>query len=301
MLYDVAVIGAGIAGMTAAIYARRAGKSVVVFEKESIGGQISLSPKVENYPGFKEISGLELSESIFEQASALGAELEVDEVVSIEKEDGLFTLNCNYCTHRAKAVVIACGLKHRKLEAASAYEGRGVSYCAVCDGSFYKGKTVAVVGGGNTAVTEAIYLSDICEKVFLIHRRSGYRAETAVMERLRSKANIERLEFKTVEAVSGEKKVESLTLKDTRDGQLSSIDVDGLFVALGHIPQNAAFSGLMELDEYGFAVVDESCSAPTPGVFAAGDCRKKAVRQLTTAAADGACAGIAAANYIDGL
>ncbi len=301
MVYDVAVIGAGIAGMTAAIYARRAGKTVILFEKESIGGQIALSPKVENYPGFKDISGLDLANNVFEQAMALGAELEVDEVKSIERAEGFFRIVSNYGAHDAKAVVIATGLKHRKLDPVTKLEGQGVSYCAVCDGMFYKGKTVAVVGGGNTAVSEAIYLADICEKVYLIHRRTGYRAEKAVMERLYSKANIVRLENRVVSEAEKADGGVSLTLASTVGEADEKLAVDGVFVALGHIPQNSAFAALINIDEYGFAASDESCLTRTPGVFVAGDCRQKAVRQLTTAAADGAAAGLAAAKYIDGL
>lgn len=301
MVYDVAVIGAGIAGMTAAIYARRAGKTVILFEKESIGGQIALSPKVENYPGFKDISGLDLANNVFEQAMALGAELEVDEVKSIERAEGFFRIVSNYGAHDAKAVVIATGLKHRKLDPVTKLEGQGVSYCAVCDGMFYKGKTVAVVGGGNTAVSEAIYLADICEKVYLIHRRTGYRAEKAVMERLYSKANIVRLENRVVSEAEKADGGVSLTLASTVGEADAKLAVDGVFVALGHIPQNSAFAALINIDEYGFAASDESCLTRTPGVFVAGDCRQKAVRQLTTAAADGAAAGLAAAKYIDGL
>lgn len=301
MLYDVAVIGAGIAGMTAAIYALRAGKSVVMFEKESIGGQIALSPKVENYPGFAAVSGLDLSDGIFNQALSLGAALEVDEVLEVIPKNGIFGLRCAYGEHEARAVVLATGLKHRKLEAAQSFEGRGVSYCAVCDGMFYKGKTVAVVGGGNTAVSEAIYLADICDKVYLIHRRTGYRAEKAVMDRFLAKENIIRLENKVVENVTGDKTADTLVLKDTLDGSLSELHVDGLFVALGHVPQSAAFEGLVDIDGDGFMLADESCKTKTPGLFIAGDCRRKAVRQLTTAAADGACAGLAAAKYVDGL
>ncbi|MCR5809369.1 MAG: FAD-dependent oxidoreductase [Clostridiales bacterium] len=301
MTYDVAVVGAGIAGMTAAIYALRAGKSVLLIEKESVGGQITLSPKVENYPGFTEISGLDLADGVFNQALSLGAALEVDEVKSVTKEGGVFRLVCGYSEHEAKSVVIATGLRHRRLDAAAPFEGQGVSYCAVCDGAFYRGKTVAVVGGGNTAVSEAIYLADICEKVCLIHRRTGYRAEKAVMDRFLAKPNIERHENKTVEAVSGEAGNLVLTLKDTQDGSTSELAVSGLFVALGHIPANGVFAELCELDESGFVAADETCMTKTPGLFAAGDCRRKAVRQLTTAAADGAVAGLAAAKYVDGL
>ncbi|MBO4563556.1 MAG: FAD-dependent oxidoreductase [Clostridia bacterium] len=301
MVCDVAVVGAGIAGMTAAIYALRAGRSVVIFEKESIGGQIALSPKVENYPGFTEISGLELSDNVFNQALGLGAQLEVDEVKSVERTSAGFRIVCGYGEHEAKAVVIASGLKHRRLEAAAPFEGAGVSYCAVCDGMFYKGKTVAVVGGGNTAVSEALYLADICEKVYLIHRRSGYRAEKAVMDRLYAKENIIRLESRTVEAVEQADGGLMLTLRNVAENANESLPVAGLFVALGHIPQNTAFADLIELDESGFAASGEDCLTKTPGVFVAGDCRMKAVRQLTTAAADGANAGLAAAKFIDGL
>ena len=301
MLYDIAVVGAGIAGMTAAIYAKRAGKSVVMIEKEAVGGQITLSPRVENYPGYREISGLELADGIFAQAMGLGVNLEVDEVKSIEKLDGVFRLTCAYTEVEAKAVIIATGLKHRRLEAAAAFEGEGVSYCAVCDGNFYRGKTVAVVGGGNTAVSEALYLADICEKVYLIHRRTGYRAEKAVMDRLLANGKIVRLENKVVSSMENADGGKLLHLKDTQGGPDTDVAVSGLFIALGHIPQNDAFRGLLELDDTGFARADESCITLTPGVFVAGDCRAKAVRQLTTAAADGAVAGIAASGYVDGL
>ena len=300
-MYDIAVIGAGIAGMTAAIYAARAGRKVVLIEKETVGGQITLSPRVENYPGYKEISGLDLSDRIFEQVLGLGVYLEVDEVRSVERTDAGFKLTCGYTVIDAKAVIIATGLKHRRLEAAAPFEGEGVSYCAVCDGMFYKGKTVAVVGGGNTAVSEALYLSDICEKVYLIHRRSGYRAEKAVMDRLYLKANIERLENKVISSMENTDGGKLLHLTDTQDGGSTDVFAAGLFVALGHIPQNDAFRELIELDEAGFVKAGEDTMTRTPGIFAAGDCRVKSVRQLTTAASDGAAAGLAASAYIDKL
>ena len=300
MLYDVAIIGAGIAGMTAAIYAARAGKSVLLIEKESVGGQIALSPRVENYPGFSEISGLDLADNVFSQALGLGAVLEVDEVRSVEKRDGVFRIVCGYGEHEAISVIAAAGLKHRRLDAAAGFEGEGVSYCAVCDGMFYKGKTVAVIGGGNTAVSEALYLSDICEKVCLVHRRTGYRAEKAVMDRLYAKANIERFENKVVDSIENVPGGKRLNLRDTLGGEGASLEVAGVFVALGHIPQNDPVADLIDLDEAGFAKADESLVTRTPGLFVAGDCRTKAVRQLTTAAADGAAAGLAACNYVDG-
>ncbi|MCR5611414.1 MAG: FAD-dependent oxidoreductase [Clostridiales bacterium] len=298
---DIAIIGAGIAGMTAAIYAARAGKSVVMIEKEAVGGQITLSPRVENYPGFKEISGLDLADNVFNQALSLGVNLDVDEVRSIEKTDEGFKLTGSYTEHTAKAVVIATGLKHRRLEAAAAFEGEGVSYCAVCDGMFYRGKTVAVVGGGNTAVSDALYLADICEKVYLIHRRSGYRAEKAVLDRLLANEKIIRLENKVIDSMENADGGKLLHLKDTQGGADTDVAVAGLFVALGHIPQNDAFKDLVDLDEFGFVRAGEELLTKTPGIFVAGDCREKTVRQLTTAASDGASAGLAAAKYIDNL
>lgn len=301
MNYDVIIVGAGIAGMTAAIYAKRAGRSVLLIEKESIGGQITLSHRVENYPGHEAISGLDLADKLMQQAMELGAQLEVDEVKSVKKTDAGFEVECGYASHTAKALICATGLRHRRLEAAENYKGSGVSYCAVCDGAFYRGKDVAVVGGGNTAVSEAIYLADICRTVYLVHRRTGYRAEKAVMDKLLAKENVVRMENYTVGELYGEQTLEGLKLNSTVGGEDGDIKVSGLFVALGHIPQNEVFADLMELDENGFAIADESCTTKTPGLFAAGDCRKKKVRQLTTAAADGAVAGLAAAEYADGL
>ena len=301
MIYDVAVIGAGIAGMTAAVYALRAGKTVLVIEKESIGGQITLSHRVENYPGHKALSGMELADPLMQQVMELGAEIEVDEVKSVKHENGVFTVECGYSVFTSRSLICATGLKHRRLEAAEGFTGGGVSYCAVCDGAFYRGKDVAVVGGGNTAVSEALYLSEICRTVYLVHRRTGYRAEKAEMEKLLAKQNIIRLENYTVEGLIGTDQLEGLTIKNTVDGSIREVKADGLFVALGHIPQNEVFAGLIDLDENGFCIADESCTTKTPGLFVAGDCRRKAVRQLTTAAADGAVAGLAAAKYIEDL
>ena len=301
MTHDIIIVGAGIAGMTAAIYARRAGRTVLLIEKESIGGQITLSNRVENYPGHEAISGLDLADKLMQQVIELGAQLEVDEVKSVTKTEEGFEVVCGYSKYSSKAVICAAGLRHRRLEAADGYKGSGVSYCAVCDGAFYRGKDVAVVGGGNTAVSEAIYLADICRTVYLVHRRTGYRAEKAVMEKMLSKENIIRLENYTVGSLYGDPALEGLKLDSTVGGEEKDIKVSGLFVALGHIPQNEVFKELMELDDNGFAVSDESCKTRTPGLFVAGDCRNKKVRQLTTAAADGAVAGLAAAEYADGL
>ncbi len=301
MVYDVIIIGAGIAGMTAAVYARRAGKTVLIIEKESIGGQITLSHRVENFPGFSAISGLDLADKLMQQATELGAALEVDEVKSVERTEEGFAVKCAYSDFTGRALICATGLRHRRLEAAEAFSGSGVSYCAVCDGAFYRGRDVAVVGGGNTAVSEAIYLADICRTVYLIHRRSGYRADRAELDKLNAKQNVKKLENYVIDSLEGEGALSALKLENTQDGSEMRVEVAGLFVALGHIPQNELFAPFMELDENGFALADESCKTKTPGLFVAGDCRKKAVRQLTTAASDGAVAGLAAASYIDGL
>ncbi len=300
-MHDIIIIGAGIAGMTAAVYARRAGRSVLLIEKESIGGQITLSHRVENYPGHEAISGLDLADKLIQQVLGLGAELEVDEVKSVSREDGVFRVECGFSTFTSKALIAATGLKHRRLEAAEGYTGGGVSYCAVCDGAFYRGRDVAVVGGGNTAVSEALYLADICRTVYLIHRRSGYRADRAELDRLFAKPNIVRLENCTVDGINGGDELEGLKLLSTVDGSSKELEVAGLFVALGHIPQNELFASLAELDESGFFTADETCATNTPGFFTAGDCRRKKVRQLTTAASDGAVAGLAAAEFVDGL
>ncbi len=302
MLYNTVIIGAGIAGLTASVYLRRAAKTVLLIEGNSPGGQITLSPNVENYPAVSAISGAELAERIVGQAESLGANIEYDTVISVEKtSDGIFLIKTEYGEFASQTVIIATGLKHRQLEAAGAdrFKGGGISYCAVCDGSFFRGLDVAVIGGGNTALSEAIYLADICKNVYLVHRRDAYRAESAVVERMKAKSNIVRVENSVVASVNGTLRVESVTVKSVLDGSLRDIPVCGIFVALGHIPLNKPFENITRLDGEGFIAADESCTTDTDGVFVAGDCRTKSVRQLTTAAADGAVAALAAAKYID--
>ncbi len=301
MQYDAIIIGAGIAGLTASIYLRRAGKTALVIEKESFGGQITLSPEVENFPSISTISGVELADRLVAQATALGVEFEIDAVTSVSKSDDAFTVKTEYGEFTSKAAIIATGLKHRRLDidGASKFESGGVSYCAVCDGAFYRGKDVAVIGGGNTALTEAIYLASIANTVYLVHRRGSYRAESAVVDRMAALNNIVQVKDSVPVAIHGSTGVETLTVRNVRDGRLCDLPVNGIFVALGHVPVNGIFEELTQLDEHGFIIADERCSTDTAGLFVAGDCRTKSVRQLTTAAADGAVAGIAAAEYID--
>ena len=279
-MHDIIVIGGGPAGLTAALYALRAGKSVLVIEKSTFGGQITWSPKVENFPGIPSVSGAELGDKFTAQALDQGAELELDEVTSVELDGDIKRVKTDFGgTFEAKALIIASGARPRTLGIPGEEElmGAGVCFCAVCDGAFYKGREVAVNGGGNSALQDALLLSDTCSKVYLIHRRDTFRGEA-----------------KLVEELTGNK------ISDA-DGNEREIAVDGLFVAIGHAPDNGIFSQLMDLDDGGYADSDESCCTKTPGVFVAGDCRKKTVRQLTTAAADGSAAALAACRYIDAL
>ena len=292
---DILIVGAGCAGLTAAIYAARAGKSVTILENEGIGGQISTSPRVENYPGVKSISGIEFSDRLFDQACDLGVELQLARAESVEKAEGGFTVKTEFGDYTAKAVILATGCKHRRLGLAEEerFAGKGVSYCAVCDGAFYKGRTVAVVGGGSAALQNALMLSAICEKVYLIHRRDAYRAEEKLVDQINATANIEPVLNAKVRQLNGTDKLESVTVTQN-DRETAELAIDGLFVSIGQQADNAAFSSLVALDESGYIIAGEDCKTSCEGVFAAGDCRTKQIRQLTTAAADGAVAALAA-------
>ncbi|MBO4972225.1 MAG: FAD-dependent oxidoreductase [Clostridia bacterium] len=302
-MYDIIIIGAGPAGLTAAIYASRAMKSVLIIEKEGFGGQIVLSPGVENYPGVQgSINGADLANTLVEKAIEFGAITEFDEIVGIESIDGGFMCHGYYGHYAGKAVIIAAGAHHRKLglESEERLTGRGVSYCAVCDGAFFKGKPVAVIGGGSTALADALLLSDLAKKVYLIHRRDEFRGEAHVVERLRKKENVEFVLNAVPEEFVGESKLEALKVK-FKDGSERTLEVSGAFVAIGQTPSISEFKGMIELDESGYALSAEDCLTRTPGIFVAGDCRRKAVRQLTTATADGTVAALAACDYVDNL
>ncbi len=303
-MYDIIIIGAGPAGLTAAVYALRAGKTVLLIEKETFGGQITLSPHVENYPFTKPMSGTELADILANQVMELGADVEVDSVNAVlPQADGSFTVKTDYGEFASRAVIIATGLRHRRLgvPGEDRFIGRGESFCAVCDGAFYKGRDVAVVGGGNTAVQDAIYLSKLASKVYLIHRRDEFRAEKHVVKGLSACPNVELVLSSVPVSLNGEMKLASITVHNKVTGEDRVLDVDGVFAAVGQEPNNGAFAGLVPLDASGFIIADESCRTPHPGVFVAGDCRTKAVRQLVTAGADGGVAAIAACEYIDSL
>ncbi|MBQ5389320.1 MAG: thioredoxin-disulfide reductase [Clostridia bacterium] len=298
-MYDIAIIGAGPAGMSAAIYARRAGLAVVIFEGEMCGGQMAYTPEVENYPGFARISGAELAYSMREQMLSLGAELVEAAVSSITAENG-YTLTAGKETYTAKALIIANGAKRRKLgiPGEEQYSGRGVSYCAVCDGMFFRGKTVAVIGGGNTALEDALYLAGICEKVYLIHRRDEFRAQKHLTERVLAMGNIEILYSAVPTEIRGEMRVNALAVQ-AADGE-RVLDTSAVFVAIGLLPENEMFTGLVEL-ENGYICAGEDTHTSRAGVFAAGDTRTKTLRQVVTAAADGAMAATEAEKYLQSV
>ena len=297
---DIIIVGAGPAGLSAAIYARRAGMNTVVYEAESYGGQIINTPEIENYPAIAKISGFDFADGLYKQAEALGAEIKFDKVTEIRPVEGGFEVATEYSgTETCKAVVLAVGAKNRHMGIAREEEltGKGVSYCATCDGAFYKGKTVAVTGGGNTAVEDAIYLCGMAEKVYLVHRRNEFRAEETLVNAAKA---IENLEFVTpyvVKELKGEPKLSSVVLENREDGSEKELTVDGLFVAIGQEPATASFKDLVTLSG-GYIEAGEDCRTNVPGIFAAGDGRTKKVRQLTTACADGAVAALAAVDFI---
>ncbi len=303
-MYDIIIVGAGPAGLTAAIYARRANKSVLILEKGAFGGQITFSPKVENYPGFESVSGSELADKLVEQTLGQGAEVEIETVTGIEdKGDYKIVLTEDGNTYEAKAVIIAAGARHRHLGLPNeeTHIGEGISFCAVCDGAFYKDKTVALVGGGISALQEAILLSETSKKVYVIQNLDFLTGEQQLQDVLAKRSNVEVLLGTVVAALPESIPLSSVTLRRVADGSEYALAIDGLFVAIGLVPENEASAGVAVLDEWGYIAAGEDCLTDTPGVFVAGDCRRKAVRQVTTATGDGAVAAIAACRYIDSL
>ncbi len=300
-MYDIIIVGAGPAGMTAAIYARRAAKTVLVLEAVTFGGQILKTPDIENYPVEAHISGFEFSNKVYEQAKGLGAEFVFEKAVEIVDEGDTKTVVTPKNRYQAKAVILATGSENRKLglEGEDRLVGRGVSYCATCDGNFYRNKTVAVVGGGNTALEDALYLSDLAQKVYLIHRRDSFRGDDTNAARLKEKANVEIIYNANVTGLIAEKRLKAIEVTDKLDGSTRQIELNGLFIAVGRVPENQNFASLVQLDDVGYAASGEDCHTRTPGVFVAGDNRAKALRQLVTATADGAMAATEAVKYVN--
>ena len=301
-MYDIIIIGAGPAGLTAAIYARRASKKVLVLEAKSYGGQIINTLDIENYPVEAHISGFDFATKLYNQAKDLGADIMFEKVIDIKDNGNIKEIITEKNTYDTKAVIIATGSENRKLGLKNEDElvGKGISYCATCDGAFYKDKTVAVVGGGNTALEDALYLSDIASKVYLIHRRDEFRAEESTINRVKEKDNIEFIYNSNVTKLNAEEKLNSVEVTN-KDGAIKTIDIDGLFVAVGRIPENQNFAKLIELDEFGYVKAKEDCHTNVEGIFVAGDNRIKEVRQLVTATSDGAIAAINAVKYINNL
>ena len=300
-MYDIIIIGGGPAGLTAALYACRANKKTLVIEKETFGGQITFSPKVENIPGFISLTGNEFAEKLVEQVLEQGADVESCEALEI-RDGEVKTVVTDDGEYQGKTVIIATGAKHRMLgiDGEERFVGEGISFCAVCDGAFYKDKTVAVVGGGNSALQEAILLADTANKVYVVQNLDFFTGEKKLVDQLERLGNIEIILGVTVDSFVGDNELEGVVIKNSA-GETRSLEIDGLFVAIGLIPQNDAFKNVVTLDGRGYAEVDESCEAETNGIFVAGDCRTKKIRQVTTAAADGAIAALAACDYIDGL
>lgn len=297
-MYDIVIIGAGPAGMTAAIYARRANKTVLIIEAKTYGGQIVNALDIENYPTAEHISGFDFATKMYEQVKKMDAEVVFTTAKKINNLGVVKEIVTDDGTYTAKTVIIATGLENRPLGLGEEKMiGRGISYCATCDGAFYKGKTVAVVGGGNTALSDVLVLADLAEKVYLIHRRTEFRGEAKLVEQVKNRANVELVLDSEVEKLEGEKRLEAVEVKNKND-EVRRILVDGLFVAVGQMPKNENFADVIEVDEAGYILADESCETNVAGIFVAGDNRKKEVRQLVTATSDGAVAALKAVQYL---
>ena len=302
-MHDIIIVGGGPAGLTAAIYGLRAGKTVLVIEKGGFGGQIAFSPKVENIPGFQQIGGAEFADKLTEQAMALGAEVELEKVVSVKKKGETFVVETEEgSAFEGRTVILALGVKHRMLGLPGEEElvGSGISFCAVCDGAFYAGQNVAMIGGGNSALQEALLLSEVCNKVTIVQNLADFTGEKKLADALLEKENVEVL-FSTVvagyEAEGGT--LTGLRLRSEVTGEESHIAVDGAFLAVGLQPENEPFAQLAKLNDWGYFDSGEDCCTATPGLFVAGDCRSKRIRQVVTAAGDGAIAAMAACRYLD--
>lgn len=295
-MYDIIIIGAGIAGLTSAIYSLRANKKVLVLEKKCYGGQIIKSTNVENYPGYSNISGYDLMTNIYNKVIDLGGQIKYEEVIEITKDKKVITTKNNYST---KAIIIATGVSEKKLDLTNEKNliGKGVSYCATCDGNFYRNKNVAVIGSGNSALEDALYLSDICSKIYFIHRREEFRGDNKYVELLKQKDNITIIYNSIITKINGENNLTSIDINNNSTKEESNLLVDGLFIDIGRAPDNQIFKSLIELNEIGY-IISNDCTTNIEGIFVAGDARTKELRQLITAASDGAIASTKAIKYI---
>ncbi len=297
-MYDIIIIGAGPAGMTAGLYVAQARKKVLILEKEAYGGQILKTDKVKNYPGFKEITGFEFSNNLYNQLTDLNVEIKIDEVIEIISNENYKEIKTKKGNYTAKSVIIAAGAKNRKLNLNNEDKliGKGVSYCTTCDGMFFKNKIVAIYGGGNSAIDGAIYLSDICDKVYLIYRQKDFKMNGENINKLKNTKNIECIFNTNIVDLIGDNKLESIMLKEN-DTEYN-LKVDGLFIEIGYVPVSEICKNLIETDSKGYIIANEDCKTNIEGIFAAGDIRIKDVRQLTTACSDGTTAALNACKYL---
>ena len=301
-MHDIIVVGAGPAGMTAALYALRNGKSVLIIEKEGFGGQMTLSPKIENYPGTVQISGMELADQMMNQIIEQGVDFEIEEVTGITQENGIFTVSTDDGEHQAKAVIIATGVKHRMLglDGEDDLVGDGISFCAVCDGDFYTDKVVCVAGGGNSALQEAVLLATKCKEVIMLQDLEFFTGEERLQEVLFANENVSAHTNTLIKSLVTDKDgLRGVEIADRTTGESQVVGCDGLFVAIGLIPDNTPYAELADLNDWGYFDSDENCTTKTPGLFVAGDCRSKSIRQITTASGDGAVAALVACRYIN--
>ena len=297
---DILIIGGGIAGLTAALYALRAGKSVTVIEKETFGGQITSSPRVDNYPGLPGVSGNALADVLLSQVMDLGGGIEMEEITALRQTGTGFAVDTGKKTFEGKAVILATGARHRPLSLAREEEltGRGVSYCALCDGAFHQGEDVAVVGGGNSAAQAAAFLADVCKTVTVIQEFDHFTCDQRDYAAMAAKENVREMLSAKVTALQGGDRLTGIEITNQATGEKRGLPVTGLFITIGRIPDTEPFRDLIACDEHGFFLADDACATNVPGVWAVGDCRQKAVRQLTTAAADGTIAAINACRFV---
>ena len=297
-MYDIIIIGAGPAGMTAALYAKQARKNILILEKEIYGGQILKADKVKNYPGFKEISGYEFSNNLYNQLTDLGVEIKFEEVIEVISKEEIKEIKTKKGNYTAKSVIIATGAKNRKLNLNNEDKliGKGVSYCTTCDGMFFKDKEVAIYGGGNSAIDGALYLSNICKKVYLIYRQKDFKTDNENINKLKSTENIQCIFNTNIIDLIGENKLESILLKENE--KQYNLNVDGLFIEIGYIPVSEICKNIIDTDSKGYIIANEDCKTNIDGIFAAGDIRIKDVRQLTTACSDGTTAALNACKYL---
>lgn len=302
-MYDIIIVGAGPAGMTAAIYAELARKKVLLLEKETYGGQILKAEKVKNYPGFNEISGFEYATKLYTQVKELDTKIKFEEVIQIKNNKDYKEIITKKDTYKTKTVIIAAGSKSRKLGINNEDNliGKGISYCATCDGMFFKNKTVAITGGGNTALDDALYLSNIAKKIYIIYRRSEFRFDSINLDNLKKKDNVEFILNSNITDIVGKEKLEKIVIKENDTSNIKELDIDGLFIAIGHIPVSNICNNIIDTDELGYIISSEDCATNIEGIFVAGDIRKKEIRQLTTACSDGTIAALKACKYINEL